>query len=88
MSLNEWSLVYFTATLIFMIMQVLSLFTKLTFGKVFFTIIAWVIFCGVTLAYGIATNQLGFIMLFVAQLLMVLIMFIFYGKAVNGNQES
>jgi len=88
MSLNEWSLVYFGSTVLFMFMQILSLFAKLTIGKIIFTILFWLVACAGTLVYGIATSQIGFILLFTAQILMVGIIFVFYGRTINGNQKS
>lgn len=88
MSINEWSLVYFGACALFMLMTIISLFTKLTIGKILLTIVAWFISCGTTLVYGIYTDQFGFILLFASQIIMVITMFIFYGRAINGNKES
>ncbi len=88
MSINEWSLVYFSTSVAFMLMTMVSLFYKLTVGKIILTIVTWFISWITTLVYGIQTQQLGFVLLFVAQLLMVFLIFIFYGRNINGNKES
>lgn len=88
MSLNDWSLLYFGIGAIYMFGIYFSLFTKLTFGKILFVILAWIAHVGVTLAYGIGTGQIGFVFLFGLEVVMILLMLIQFGRIQNANSDS
>lgn len=88
MSLNDWSLLYFASIAIYMFAMFFSLFTILTVAKVIFVILAWVMHVGVTLAYGISTSQVGFIFLFGLEIIMIMLMFIQFGRLHNENSKS
>lgn len=88
MSLNDWSLLYFGMSAIYMFGIYFSLFTKLTFGKILFVILAWMAQVGVTLSYGIATKQIGFIFLAGLEVVMMLLMLIQFGRIQNANSDS
>jgi hypothetical protein len=88
MSLNDWSLVYFATSAIYMFGIFFSLFTKLTFGKILFVILAWIAHVAVTLVYGIGTGQIGFIFLFGLEVVMVLLMLVQFGRIQNANSDS
>lgn len=87
MSLNEWSLLYFGVTALYFIVLYISLFTRLSVTKIFLSILAFMAQVGVTLAYGLSTNQIGFSLLFLFQLIIVTLMFIQYGRAQNANKQ-
>lgn len=88
MTLNDWSLVYFAITAIYTFAVYVSLFTNLTIGKMFFVILAWLAHVSVTLTYGIATQQIGFIFLFGLELMTITLIFISIGRSNNANSNS
>jgi len=88
MTLNDWSLLYFGISAIYAFAIYFSLFTNLTVGKIFFVILAWLTHVGVTLSYGIATRQVGFIFLFGLELIIVILISISIGRVKNANSNS
>ena len=88
MSLNEWSLIYFAVSAIYMFGIFFSLFTNLTIGKVFFVIVAWLANVSITLVYGIATSQVGFMFLSGLELVITMLMFIQFGRLQNEDSNS
>ncbi len=88
MSLNDWSLIYFASFAIYMFGIYFSLFTSLTVPKILFVILAWIANATVTLVYGIATSQIGFIFLFGLEIILVMLMFIQFGRLQNEDSKS
>lgn len=66
MSLNTWSLIFFAAQFILYITIYWSVFRQASLPSHLITIIAWAVSLIVTLVYGIATQQAGFVLMFVA----------------------
>lgn len=85
MSLTLWSLLYFGSLSFYYLVMFISLFTKLTIGKILLTGIAFMTQCAVILAYGITTNQIGLVFIGVLQIIMVILMFIQYERLSNEN---
>ena len=88
MSLNDWSLIYFSSFAIYMFSIFFSLFTSLTVSKLLFVVTAWIVSTVITLIYGIATSQTGFIFLFGLEIILVILMLIQFGRLQNEDSES
>lgn len=88
MSLEQWSLLYFVACSVYYFSIFISLFTTLTFGKILVALLAFSLQCGVTLFYGISTDQIGLVLLAGVQVLMVILIFTQYGRLFNENKNS
>lgn len=69
MSLNTWSLILFSANIFFYLAMLLAVSTKSTPGKLALMISSWIGYQVATLWYGIATKQLGFILMFIFQII-------------------
>lgn len=69
MSLNTWSLILFGANIFFYLSMVLAIATRSTPGKLALMISSWIAYQVVTLWYGISTKQLGFILMFIFQII-------------------
>lgn len=67
MSLNVWSLVLFGSHLFFYLALVLALMSKSNIYKLVSMIVAWITYQVTTLWYGIATHQIGFILMGIFQ---------------------
>jgi hypothetical protein len=80
MSLNDWSLVFFAATALYYFTLYVTLFRQPKVSKFVIMTIVWMIHLGVTLVYGIATEQIGFIFVFFTEVMLAIIMFAATGK--------
>jgi hypothetical protein len=85
MSLNTWSLIVFGAVAFLYIMVYSSMFQKSSIKKFVLLIIAWVIHMVTILWYGIATNQIGFILWFALELLVIYFVYVITGKVFNND---
>jgi|694.fasta_scaffold11805_19 hypothetical protein len=85
MSLNTWSLIVFGAVALLYIMVYSSMFQKSSIKKFVLLIIAWVIHMVTILWYGIATNQIGFILWFALELLVIYFVYVITGKVFNND---
>jgi len=87
MSLNLWSLVLFASHMFFYLGMIFAIATKSSVGKLALMIAAWLTYQIVTLWYGIATDQIGFILMFIFQLVMtVATIVISTERAISENQ--
>lgn len=87
MSLNEWSIVVFIFSAIYYITLYYSMFFNPTFAKFFLLAIVWIINSFVTLIYGMATDQIGFVMLFLLEWGMLILVFAKTGKVLRDVSE-
>jgi hypothetical protein len=85
MSLNTWSLIVFGAVAFLYIMVYSSMFQKSSIKKFVLLIIAWVIHMVTILWYGIATSQIGFILWFALELLVIYFVYVITGKVFNND---
>ena len=85
MSLNTWSLIVFGAVALLYIMVYSSMFQKSSIKKFVLLIIAWVIHMVTILWYGIATNQIGFILWFALELMVIYFVYVITGKVFNND---
>ena len=88
MSLNDWSLVLFASTLVLYMAIYFAMFTRPHFITFIFTFILWAVNMAVKLIYGLATDQIGFILLFFLDIFMIFLVFIIAGRYVNDNQNN
>lgn len=85
MSLNTWSLIVFGAVAFLYIMVYSSMFQKSSIKKFVLLIIAWVIHMVTILWYGIATSQIGFILWFALELMVIYFVYVITGKVFNND---
>jgi hypothetical protein len=88
MSLEQWSLLYFAVSAIYYFAVFFSLFTALNLIKIFLTVLAFMAQLGVTLAYGISTDQIGLVFLAGTQVLVIILMFTQYGRVTNEDNNA
>lgn len=88
MSLNDWSLIFFGSTFALYMMIYFAMFTRPHMITFIFMFIIWSSNMGVKLVYGLATDQIGFVLLFFLDLLMIFLVFVIAGRYVNDNSES
>ena len=85
MTLQDWSLVVFGATALLYFMVYLSIFQNPSVGKFLFLILAWIIHSATLVWYGIATGQVGFIMIVLLEIMMTTFVYIITGKVVKNE---
>lgn len=88
MLLNTWSYIYLVVSMISMIAIYVSLFTTLTVSKMLFVIVTWAGQLCFNLIYGIATQQMGFVVLFMFQFLFTMVVLLKYRKVANENNVT
>lgn len=69
MSLNLWSLVIFLSHIFFYCSMIFLIGSKSTAMKMSLMIAAWLLYQTSMLWYGIATGQVGFILIFIFQII-------------------
>lgn len=84
MSLNDWSLVYFAATALYYFTLYVTLFRQARVSKFIFMAIVWTISLATTLVYGIATQQIGFVFIFLMEIALAIVMFTSTGKMLSN----
>lgn len=67
MSLNIWSIILFSSHLLFYLALMIALVAKSSVAKLVLMISAWIVYQITTLWYGIATEQIGFILMAIFQ---------------------
>jgi hypothetical protein len=85
MTLNDWSLVVFSVTVIYYFTIYFSLFRNPSLGKFFVLVIVWILHMLTLLVYGISTGQIGFVFIFFLEIIMVGLVFVFVSKAVSDD---
>jgi hypothetical protein len=86
MSLTLWSLVVFTSYALFYLSMFIAVTFKASIVKVTALIVFWMLNQVVTLWYGIATNQVGFILIFILQFIVtILTVIISTERSMNEN---
>lgn len=87
MSLNDWSLIVFGFSALYYLTIYYSMFKNPTVGKFALLGIVWIINSFVTLVYGLATNQIGFVLLFFLEWAMVIVVFSASAKVLKNVSE-
>ena len=73
MSLTAWSLIIFASYSLFYLSMLLAVTLKTSVTKIAAMIVCWIIYQIVTLWYGIATDQIGFILMFIFQFIITIL---------------
>lgn len=85
MSLNDQSLIVFGTTTLFYFMVYTSLFLNPSPKKFFLLFLTWLVHVGTILWYGIVTNQIGFVLWFGLEIIMVYLVYIITGKVLKDE---
>lgn len=87
MNLTQWSIVMFVSTAAYYCFIYFSMFSKLNMFKFFILGIVWVLHEIVTLIYGINTKQIGFIMIFFLDWLILIAIFAISGRYIKNEDQ-
>jgi len=86
MSLTVWSLIIFASYSLFYLSMFVAVTMKTSVTKVAFMVLFWMVYQVVTLWYGLATNQIGFILMFIFQFIVtILTVIISTERSMNEN---
>ena len=86
MSLTNWSLVIFLSYSLFYLSMFIAVTFKPSVPKIATMVCFWIINQVTTLWYGIATNQIGFILMFILQFIVtILTVIISTERSINEN---
>jgi hypothetical protein len=86
MSLTTWSLIIFASYSLFYLSMLLAVTLKTSVTKVACMVAAWMVYQIVTLWYGLATDQIGFILMFIFQFIVtILTVIISAERSINEN---
>lgn len=88
MSLNDWSLLVLCSTLLFYLATYFAMFAKPHVGSFAFAFFIWLISIGVKLVYGLVTDQIGFVLLFFLDILMLFFVFIIAERLISDNSDD
>jgi hypothetical protein len=88
MDLNQLSLILFALHSIFYLAMAYAILSSPSLWKFFLVSIAWAIQQTAYISYGVFTNQLGFILIGVVEIVFVLSLFIVSGRVVRDNFKS
>ena len=87
MSLNSWSIILFAVHSLFYLAMSFLIATEASMSKLIAFILSWVTWMIAILWYGIDTHQIGFILMFVFQLVITLGSIIFSAERyMNDNR--
>ena len=73
MSLNLWSIILFSSHIFFYLALMIALVAKSSITKLVVMIAAWIVYQITTLWYGIATEQIGFILMAIFQFIISIV---------------
>jgi hypothetical protein len=73
MSLTAWSLIIFASYSLFYLSMLLAVTLKTSVSKIAAMVVCWIVYQVVTLWYGIATDQIGFILMFIFQFIVTIL---------------
>jgi len=73
MSLTVWSLIIFASYSLFYLSMFVAVTMKTSVTKVAFMVLFWMVYQVVTLWYGLATDQIGFILMFIFQFIVTIL---------------
>jgi hypothetical protein len=86
MSLTVWSLVVFASYSLFYLSMLIAVTLKTSVTKIAIMVACWMVYQIVTLWYGLATNQIGFILMFIFQFIVTIITIIISAeRSINEN---
>lgn len=73
MSLTVWSLIIFVSYALFYLSMLLAVTLKTSVTKIVIMVVCWMVYQVTTLWYGLATNQIGFILMFIFQFIVTIL---------------
>ena len=73
MSLTAWSLIIFSTYSLFYLSMLFAVMLKTSVTKVATMVVCWMIYQVATLWYGLATDQIGFILMFIFQFIVTIL---------------
>ena len=73
MSLTVWSLIIFASYSLFYLSMFVAVTMKTSVTKVAFMVLFWMVYQVATLWYGLATDQIGFILMFIFQFIVTIL---------------
>jgi hypothetical protein len=73
MSLTVWSIVVFASYSLFYLSMLFAVTLKTSVTKIAVMVACWMVYQIVTLWYGLATDQIGFILMFIFQFIVTII---------------
>lgn len=73
MSLNTWSLIIFLVHILFYLTMIFAVASNTSVTKMILMITSWIMYQIAVLWYGIATGQVGFILIFIFQFIATLV---------------
>jgi len=73
MSLTAWSLVVFASYSLFYLSMLFAVMLKTSVTKIATMVACWMVYQIVTLWYGLATDQIGFILMFIFQFIVTIL---------------
>jgi hypothetical protein len=86
MSLTAWSLIIFATYSLFYLSMLFAVMLKTSVTKVATMVVCWMIYQVATLWYGLATDQIGFILMFIFQFIVtILTVIISTERSINEN---
>ena len=86
MSLTVWSLIIFASYSLFYLSMFVAVTMKTSVTKVAFMVLFWMVYQVVTLWYGLATDQIGFILMFIFQFIVTIItVIVSTERSINEN---
>jgi len=86
MSLTIWSLVIFATYALFYLSMFIAVTFKISVAKIAAMISFWIINQVAILWYGLATNQIGFVLMFIFQFIITFVTIIIStGRSMNEN---
>lgn len=88
MSLNDWSIVIFGVTFLSYMTIYFAMFTKPHAVTFIITFITWAAAMITKLLYGLATDQIGFVLLFFLDIFMIFLVFVITGRYINDAQNT
>lgn len=88
MSLNDWSILVFGSTFLLYMCIYFAMFTRPSVITFIVSFMLWAANIGIKLVYGLQTDQIGFVLLFVLDIFMVFLIFIIAGRYINDNQDD
>jgi hypothetical protein len=86
MSLTVWSLIIFTTYSLFYLSMLLAVTLKTSVAKIATMVVLWMVHQVSILWYGLATDQIGFILMFIFQFIVtILTVIISTERSINEN---
>ena len=73
MSLTVWSLIIFATYSLFYLSMVFAVMLKTSVAKIATMVVLWMVYQVTTLWYGLATDQIGFILMFIFQFIVTIL---------------